>query len=279
MKKCRYDKDQLIEAIKNSVSYAGVCRKLNIKPIGGNYKTIKYYISEYKIDVTHFTGQSWNKGENYKNISKKKPIEFFLTANSNHNTSHLKNRLFKEGLKEKKCEETNCFLKEEWLGKQISLELEHINGNKFDNRLENLKILCPNCHSQTSTYRGRSKKYNISSGGEAELVQAVVLNTTDSSSHVGSIPTFPTKKRNRLKNSCIDCTKPISKEATRCKSCTRIDSDLKINWPPVEVILERLKTTPYIRLAKEYGVSDNAIRKHLKLRGIIPPKRLTNSIY
>jgi len=67
----------------------------------------------------------------------------------------LKNKLIAEGYKEAKCEE--CGLGEEWNGKVLVLELDHINGDKNDNRLENLKILCPNCHSQTPTFRGRKK--------------------------------------------------------------------------------------------------------------------------
>jgi len=73
---------------------------------------------------------------------------------------------------------------------------------------------------------------------------------------------------------CIDCNKKISigKNATRCKHCARIDTDLRTNWPSVEELLEQLKTKSYVALAKELNISDNAIRKHLKHRNIVPPK-------
>lgn len=71
-------------------------------------------------------------------------------------TNRLKKRLIKEGIKEDKCE--SCGLVDIWNGKPITLQLDHINGINYDHRLENLQILCPNCHSQTDTYCGRNKK-------------------------------------------------------------------------------------------------------------------------
>ena len=96
--------------------------------------------------------------EDYVSNSKyvKKPIEVYLVNPSNMDGTHLKRRLLKEGLLEDKC--LICGLTE-WCGMEISLHLDHINGNKYDNTLKNLRILCPNCHSQTSTYCGRNAKY------------------------------------------------------------------------------------------------------------------------
>lgn len=141
------------EAISSSRSIAEVCRKLNIKPHGGNYKTIHNAIKKYNFDISHFTGQGWNVGLKF-NPNPKKPLDEILVENSTFQTFKLKNRLFDEGYKEKKCEK--CLLTE-WLGQPISLELHHINGITTDNRLENLIILCPNCHSQTDNYRGLNK--------------------------------------------------------------------------------------------------------------------------
>lgn len=148
--KYKYDKDLLEKAVKESLSIAGVCRKLNIRPIGGNYKTIKFYIKLHGIDYSHFTGQGWNVGENYRNFGKVAKLEDILVENSTYtSTSKLKKKLIKEGIKEDKCEK--CGLTE-WNNEPISLHLDHINGNNMDNRLENLRLLCPNCHSQTETY-------------------------------------------------------------------------------------------------------------------------------
>ena len=149
----KISKEEYESAVKSSLSVAEVCRKLGIKANGGNYKTIHNAITKYNIDTSHFTGQGWNQG--LKFVPKQAtPIEEILTENSTYQSYKLKNRLFNEGVKEKKCE---CCGLTEWLGQPIALELHHINGITTDNRLENLVILCPNCHAQTDNYRGLNK--------------------------------------------------------------------------------------------------------------------------
>jgi hypothetical protein len=81
------------------------------------------------------------------------PIHEVLTTGSKRSRYHLKARLIKEGLKQNRCE---CCGIDEWLGEPLSLELHHTNGVGDDNRLSNLRILCPNCHSQTDTWGGRN---------------------------------------------------------------------------------------------------------------------------
>lgn len=149
----KISKEQYEEAVKSSLSIAGVCRALGLKPCGGNYKTLHNVISKYEIDTSHFTGQGWNVGLKFK-PNPSQPLEEILTENSNYQSFKLKNRLFNEGYKEKVCE---CCGLTHWLGKEIPLELHHINGVITDNRLDNLMILCPNCHAQTTNYRGLKK--------------------------------------------------------------------------------------------------------------------------
>ena len=154
--KYKYTKEQLEEIIKDVLSTAELLRKLNIRPAGGNYKTIKNYIKLYDIDISHFTGQGWNKGVRYRPVNKIKNIEDILIENSTYtNTSKLRIRLIKEGLKENKCEICDI---EKWNNMPISFHLDHINGNNMDNRILNLRILCPNCHSQNDTYCGGNIK-------------------------------------------------------------------------------------------------------------------------
>lgn len=154
MNKNKWTNEQFIEAIKNSLSYAEVIRKLNLKPAGGNYDTIKRKIKELNLDTSHMTGQLWNKGKHF--TRKKDSLKTILTKDSTFiSTYKLKNRLLKENIKEYTCE--NCKLKE-WCNKQIPLELHHINGDKHDNRIENLQLLCPNCHALTENYRGKNIK-------------------------------------------------------------------------------------------------------------------------
>ena len=151
----RYTEEQFIEAVKVSSSYADVCRHIGISPKGGNLNTVKRKILELGLDMSHFTGQRWNKGlkAGEHPAIKAKPIEEILVENSGWTSHNIKNKLIKLGIKEAKCEVCG---NTEWLGQPIPLELHHINGVHTDNRLENLQILCPNCHAQTDNYSGKS---------------------------------------------------------------------------------------------------------------------------
>ena len=147
-----YSEEELREAVKTSTSIRQVLEKLNIVPAGGNYQTTNRRIEKLNINTKHFTGQAWNKG---KVIGPKRDIKEYLSNEFPILSHKLKKRLITEGLKHHKCE---CCGISEWNGKPAPIELDHINGNHHDNRLENLRILCPNCHAQTDTYRGKNKK-------------------------------------------------------------------------------------------------------------------------
>lgn len=153
MRFTRYTKEQFITAIISSTSIAQVLIKLGLKPRGGNYRVIKNYIKQLNLDISHFTGQSWNKG---KKIGPKRDIQVYLSNEQSIQSHDLRQRLLSEGIFEYRC--SNC-QNTEWLGKPIPLELEHKNGNHSNNNLSNLCLLCPNCHALTPTYRGRNKKF------------------------------------------------------------------------------------------------------------------------
>lgn len=152
MSQKRYDKEKLEEAVRNSLSIAGVLRYLGIIPAGGNYRTIHRYIKEWNIDTAHFTGQLWNKGGHIV-CNPAKSLNEILVDGSRYQSYRLAKRLLKAGIKEYRCELCGS---EKWMGKSIPLELHHINGIHTDNRLENLQLLCPNCHAFTDNYRGRN---------------------------------------------------------------------------------------------------------------------------
>lgn len=154
MKKTRWDESDLIRAVSESKSYAMVMRKLGLVPAGGNYVHIKKRISSLKLDTRHFTGKGWNTNLAFKpKIAAK--IDTLLVSNSDYQSHKLKLRLIKEGYKQPVCE--LCGWSKLSKDGRIPIELDHINGNHKDNRLSNLRILCPNCHSLQSTHRGRNK--------------------------------------------------------------------------------------------------------------------------
>lgn len=154
-KRRRWSDEQLRIAVRDSISIAETLRRLGLIAAGGNYDQVQRRIGELAIDTLHFRGQGWNVGLKYdpRAIA---PIEAVLVANRWTSSHALKKRLFKAGLKEPRCE--LCGWCERAPDGRIPVELDHINGDRFDNRLENLRILCPNCHSLQQTHRGLNKK-------------------------------------------------------------------------------------------------------------------------
>ena len=158
--------EQLIEAVPRCDSMSQVLQLLGLKvTAAGNRRTVKLYIQKLNLDTSHWTGQGWVGTREFHPV--KKSLAEILTVNSSYPTSHLRLRLFKEKVKEPKCE--NCGLTI-WLGQEISFELDHINGVSNDHRIENLRVLCPNCHSQTPTWRGRNNGSLVKA--ESRLVEA-----------------------------------------------------------------------------------------------------------
>jgi hypothetical protein len=150
----KWNEKQLKQAAKISFSIRQVLQKLGLKEAGGNYSQISKYLKKYEIDTKHFKGKAWNKGLKGIGIPRFK-LEEILVINSYFQSYKLKKRLFAAKLKKESCEE--CGWEEKSEDGRIPLELDHINGNARDNRLENLRVLCPNCHSLKPTHRGRNR--------------------------------------------------------------------------------------------------------------------------
>jgi hypothetical protein len=155
MKPRSWTVEELKKAVKSSRSIRQVLQKLGLKEAGGNYAQIKKYLHLYKIDTSHLKGRAWKKGMKMPFIAKI-PLEKILVKNSSYQSYKLKNRLFREKIKKPKCE--ICGWAEKASDGRVPLELDHINGDGNDNRLENLRILCPNCHSLQPTHRGLNRK-------------------------------------------------------------------------------------------------------------------------
>ena len=154
VKTCLVSDENFLKFIKNSFSVSQVLKKCGLKPRGGNYRIFYNRAKKLNADTSHFIGQGHLKGKKNKYVNEI-PIEEAFVENGSLNSFRLSKKIQKYNLLEYKC--AACDIKGEWNGQPISLHLDHINGINNDNRLENLRFLCPNCHSQTSTYCGKNK--------------------------------------------------------------------------------------------------------------------------
>lgn len=154
--KFKYSKENLEKVVQLSSNISDVLRHLNLRAAGGNHGVIKKYIEKYNLDVSHFK-YAWE--DNFQKGRNKIELSAILVENSSYGRSALKKRLYDEGLKIRQCE--ICGQGEIWNGMQMSLILDHKNGIHNDNRLVNLRIVCPNCASTFDTHCGKNKmQYN-----------------------------------------------------------------------------------------------------------------------
>ncbi len=145
--------EQLVEAVAASTSLMAVLRRLGLQASGSTYPVLRERIAALGLDTSHFKSKGWNKGLKVT-TRPARPLAEVLVENSHcHSTHDLRLRLIKEGVKRPVCEGCGGTT---WRGLPMPLQLDHINGRRHDNRLPNLRILCPNCHAQTETWCGRN---------------------------------------------------------------------------------------------------------------------------
>lgn len=151
--KRRYTDNQLIHAVETSVTKAEILSKLNLKPNGGNYNCLDAHIARLNLNTSHILGRAVQRVYRGGGTPKKSYNEILIKESLYTNSGRLKKRLVDDGLL---CNQCNICSISEWLGKNLVLHIDHINGDRQDNRIDNLRLLCPNCHSQTSTFcRGK----------------------------------------------------------------------------------------------------------------------------
>lgn len=137
-------KEEILKMIENHESKSFICRELKCKP-----ETLELYFK--KMNIVY----KGNMGLKGKKTSNKRKNTFEYLKNKHIGTSKLRKKLIQDGIKKNECEICNIT---DWMGNKLSLELHHIDGNRFNNDLNNLQILCPNCHSQTENYSGKANK-------------------------------------------------------------------------------------------------------------------------
>ena len=238
-----HDYDAMKAAIDSSSSIKEVIEKLGLRAAGGTYKFVKDAARKHGLDLPVYDEAKRTVSAVGKN---KIPDERVFIENSQYsNRTSIKKRLRDDYGWEWKCMNQDCpSPTPEWAGKPLSLQLEHINGVHNDNRVENLMFLCPNCHSQTDTYAGKTKKRLCDCGNPVS---------------------------NNSRKYCGDCW---GKDKHLYIANPKREV---IEWPPVEVIVTELMNSNYTKYSKVLGVSDVAIRKRLASKGV-DPKTLTCGI-
>ncbi len=155
MSSIKYTKEKLEDAASKATSIQGVARIVIGKSVGGTqHQHLKKMIKKYNIDTNHFLGYRHNLG--ISSNKRKSPEQIFIVGQ--RQKSFLLRRALIESGVEYKC--VVCGINK-WRDKELNLEVDHIDGNSIDNKIENLRFLCPNCHTQTSTYGFRGIKYKI----------------------------------------------------------------------------------------------------------------------
>ena len=166
----KYTKEVLEPAVARSISWAGVLRQLGIRQSGGSQSNIKRTIHKYGISTAHFRGQGSNFGSSRKGGTRKLTPEEVLILRPENSRRNAGCRLKRALLESGRPEQCSVCSLNEWNGKKLLLIPDHKNGKCWDDRSENLDLLCPNCHSQTKTFAGRNIKNLRPNGGMHTLL-------------------------------------------------------------------------------------------------------------
>ena len=231
----RYSEEQIRAAVAESPSLTAALRRLGLRPAGGNHRTLRKLIEQYGISIDHFDKNWVLRGPRSRRA---KPLSEVLVSHSDYNRTKLKQRLYEAGLRQRQCE--MCGQGEEWRGRKMSLILNHINGVGTDNRLENLRIVCPNCAATLDTHCGRKNRL------ERELRTCL---------HCGGA-FFAKYDSHRY---CSQICGTRSKGSREPRPERR-----KVERPPYEQLMADVASMSLLAVGRKYGVSDNAVRKWIR---------------
>jgi hypothetical protein len=233
----RYRPSEARAAIASSRSWAESLRKLGYCPTGGNAVTIRERARAWGISTAHFDPAAASR-EALARSNPKKPLSEILTTGSTYSRSSLKRRLYEEGLKQRRCE--LCGQGEVWRGKRMSLILDHINGERDDNRIENLRIVCANCAATLDTHCGRKNRVPV----EPVACQRCGSHFTP---------------RRRGQTYCSRYCASRWRRTGRPRVAAR-----RVERPPYQQLLAEIDEHGYLGVGRRYGVSDNAVRKWVR---------------
>jgi hypothetical protein len=231
-----YSEGQAREAIARSRSYAEALRFMGMCASGGGTATLRKWVQRWGISTAHFDPYAHQRGPRQ---SKRRPLDEVMVEDSSYNRGHLKQRLYDEGLKGRACE--LCGQGEFWRGSRISLILDHINGNGRDHRLENLRIVCPNCAATLATHCGRNVRM-IHDRVCEECGREYRPRRVDQ--RYCSLSCGIHHERPHLR---------VPRPETR-----------KVPRPTYEQVKEDLGHMTWLAVGRKYGVTDNAVRKWMR---------------
>jgi ferredoxin len=232
----RYTEDEARAAVGASISYSEVLRRLGLRPAGGNHKVLRHYVDDvWRISTDHFDPDA-GRGRGGHAAA---PLEELLVQGSTYSRGSLKRRLYAAGLKPRRCE--LCGQDENWHGGRMALVLDHINGVPDDNRLENLRIVCPNCAATFETHCGRKNQVTLQERRCARCSATFV-------------PRTPTQRY---------CSHACGTRHANRRRGPQPDAR-KVVRPSYEQLVRDLAESNFSAVGRRYGVSDNAVRKWLR---------------
>ncbi len=233
----RYSEAEARRAVAESLSYTEALRKLGMRPAGGNHATLKKYVAHWRISVAHFDPGFVRR----RALARRKitPLEDILIEGSTYSRGSLKRRLYAAGIKQRRCE--MCGQGELWRDFRMALILDHINGVATDNRLENLRIVCPNCAATLDTHCGRNLR----------LIDDRACERCGETFH----PAYADQRH---------CSKYCGQRHDRSHLRLPRPETRKVPRPSYEQLQADLSHMTWLAVGRKYGVSDNAVRKWMR---------------